>query len=424
MRECRGYAQEGAVWHRSDCIIIPKAIMGGGDESEGVLHKLLFSACSGWKQMKCITKQAYTKAEKQRDLEAQADVIDSATMHKTLWDACVDYVEVEEMVKERYGYMAKKPYIPRYKQEHAESSGPMDKRSGIRGPVDPESQGLLKAMDGALEQVEDRIRSILLNACIGWDEVKQVFKALTIKVSNGTSSDVLERQAVNLQTDTSERTPLGQSSSNPVELNNHPSKGEKSSTYKGAYAFFMHRDLNGIQDVIAEKPVNKVKITADADMPKFNVDGYELDYMGFGEVVVYDTCDVVRRKICAFLSSNPSITQSRFCHEISKTYNGKKEASTGSLKTFLDKKGPTEGNTSAAFYASYVFFEKMRIRDKKQKTNFREEMELRCSGMHDFLFGSGKPGMNVKEKPEREFLVFASSSSQPYENEYGQTFMM
>jgi len=45
------------------------------------------------------------------------------------------------------------------------------------------------------------------------------------------------------------------------------------------------------------------------------------------------------------------------------------------LNEFLGKKSPNSRNVSSIFYASYVFFEKMRIRDGKPKTAFREEIE-------------------------------------------------
>jgi hypothetical protein len=45
------------------------------------------------------------------------------------------------------------------------------------------------------------------------------------------------------------------------------------------------------------------------------------------------------------------------------------------LNKFLGKKGPNLGNISSILYMRYVFFKKMRIRDGKLKTTFREEME-------------------------------------------------
>jgi hypothetical protein len=45
------------------------------------------------------------------------------------------------------------------------------------------------------------------------------------------------------------------------------------------------------------------------------------------------------------------------------------------LNEFLGKKGPNLGNISSIFYTSYVFFEKIRIRDSKPKTAFKEEIK-------------------------------------------------
>lgn len=45
------------------------------------------------------------------------------------------------------------------------------------------------------------------------------------------------------------------------------------------------------------------------------------------------------------------------------------------LNEFLSKKGGTAGNTSVVFYGSYVFFEKMGVRDKKPKSKHRQDMD-------------------------------------------------
>ena len=41
------------------------------------------------------------------------------------------------------------------------------------------------------------------------------------------------------------------------------------------------------------------------------------------------------------------------------------------LKDFQAKKGPLPWNTSSVYYGSYVFFEKLRLRDGKPKTKKR-----------------------------------------------------
>lgn len=73
----------------------------------------------------------------------------------------------------------------------------------------------------------------------------------------------------------------------------------------------------------------------------------------------------------------PQVTQVGFVRDITKAAysQGQKKPSTKTMNDFMWKKGPRTGNTSAVFYAAYVFFEKLRIRDEKPKTKFREEME-------------------------------------------------
>lgn len=149
------------------------------------------------------------------------------------------------------------------------------------------------------------------------------------------------------------------------------------------------------------------------------------------EVEVYDTCDVVRKKIRNFLDANPLITQTRFCKEISQTYEryasmDRKKVSQTVFKAFVAKEGPTEGITSAAFYASYVFFEKVRIRDGEPKTVFREEMEkiydgLKWEGME--YYNGGNPGLDISKKPGRNFICLVGGK-EPYEDEYGVIHML
>jgi hypothetical protein len=66
-----------------------------------------------------------------------------------------------------------------------------------------------------------------------------------------------------------------------------------------------------------------------------------------------------------------------------KTYSDGKNIQSKVLRDFLDKKGASAGNTSSAFYASYVFFEKMRLKDGKGKSKHRLEMEKRNPGGFD-----------------------------------------
>lgn len=96
-----------------------------------------------------------------------------------------------------------------------------------------------------------------------------------------------------------------------------------------------------------------------------------------GVVAIYDTCDTVRRKIRALLAKD-GITQAAFMRAIATAAWGEtstRKIQSTSLNAFMKQKGPLAGNTNGVYYAAYVFFEKMRIKQKKPKTNDREIME-------------------------------------------------
>ncbi|KAE8137804.1 hypothetical protein BDV38DRAFT_246249 [Aspergillus pseudotamarii] len=150
-------------------------------------------------------------------------------------------------------------------------------------------------------------------------------------------------------------------------------KGSESNTYLYAHRFFVKRELQGVTEP-KKKPVSKqAKLDT---QKKYDVSGIHLPGEEEGKVEVYDTCDVVRKKIHAYLR-DPNVTKAGFLREIIKTYppaQGVKFQG-NSLTRFLDMSGANSGNTNSVFYAAYVFFEKLRIRDGQPKTKFREEME-------------------------------------------------
>ncbi|THC94839.1 hypothetical protein EYZ11_005675 [Aspergillus tanneri] len=149
-----------------------------------------------------------------------------------------------------------------------------------------------------------------------------------------------------------------------------PDKGLGSATYGNASRFFKKRELQGI------KPPRKKRATKTADPLKYDVSGVHLDGDEDQDVPVYDTCDELRKKIQAHLR-DPENTQAQLLRDMAKAAKleeGRK-LSSKSLGDFLMKKGPIAGTQSIIFYAGYVFFEKLRIRDGKSKSKFREEME-------------------------------------------------
>ncbi|KAH6667321.1 hypothetical protein B0J14DRAFT_567828 [Halenospora varia] len=149
------------------------------------------------------------------------------------------------------------------------------------------------------------------------------------------------------------------------------------------------------------KPPKEKKSTEAVDDMNMDVSNIHLDGEEYEDVPVYDTCDEVRKKIRAFLCQN-GVTQAAFLREVAKTFGNGRKIQANMLNNFLGKKGPNSGNLSSVFYASYVFFEKMRIRDGKPKTAFREEMEEIWDGVLDWRHH--KPGFDRKTRHNTRYL--------------------
>lgn len=135
-------------------------------------------------------------------------------------------------------------------------------------------------------------------------------------------------------------------------------------------------------------------------------------------VPVFDTCDTIRRKIRAFLGSahEPPITQAAFLRAIAKATYGPDSTKTiqsGTLSSFMKKKGPLAGNTSTVYYAAYCFFEKLRVKQKKPKSKDREIME-------DIWAGEG--GVDTKTVAGSVKLIGSASTGSHYTfDKYGRT---
>jgi len=115
---------------------------------------------------------------------------------------------------------------------------------------------------------------------------------------------------------------------------------------------------------------------AQATADLLDVSAITLDGDEGHDVPVHETCDMVRRKVRNFVGKN-GVTQAAFLRAIGVAAHGpgSKPVNSGSYSHFMALKGPLSGNTNTAFYASYVFFEKLRIKQKKPKSADRLEME-------------------------------------------------
>jgi hypothetical protein len=165
-------------------------------------------------------------------------------------------------------------------------------------------------------------------------------------------------------------------------------KGFGSDTYYRAWKFFKKRELQG-KKMPTKKRVKTAASSAAAaqgtvvkksgsetsngkDLSNIQLEGEEDD-----EVPVYDTCDEIRKKISAHLRKE-GIVVAAFLRDLQAQYHTTKaptKIQSVQLNSFRNKKGPSAGNTSCVFYASYCFFEKLRIAEGKKKSTHRLDME-------------------------------------------------
>ncbi|KAF2803759.1 uncharacterized protein BDZ99DRAFT_575827 [Mytilinidion resinicola] len=145
---------------------------------------------------------------------------------------------------------------------------------------------------------------------------------------------------------------------------------------------------------------------SDVNLSSIHLEGEDDD-----SVPVYETCDMVRRKIEAHLMKKPGATQAAFCRELSNQYHASSTSvSSKSLSNFRGQKGYDKGNTSSAFYAAYCYFEKLRIKEGKPKSKDRVKMEE--------LWGE-KGGFNISQASNQKRL-WIGPGTRMKKNKYGE----
>ncbi|KAK5720432.1 hypothetical protein LTR17_014989 [Elasticomyces elasticus] len=110
---------------------------------------------------------------------------------------------------------------------------------------------------------------------------------------------------------------------------------------------------------------DKHVVTA-SELSSIHLDGEEEE-----QVEIYDTCDDVRKKINDHLKNT---TRAAFGRELAELLPNDTVTS-HQLARFLAFKGPRAGGHSPAYYAGYVFFEKLRVKQGKKKSVKRQKME-------------------------------------------------
>jgi hypothetical protein len=151
-------------------------------------------------------------------------------------------------------------------------------------------------------------------------------------------------------------------------------------TYTSALAFFQKREKHELKALSTSHPQKKTKVSnkapGKAGNPKFDVSEIHLDGEEKCEVEVFETCDSLRRMVAAHLRKD-GVIQAEFLREVSKQFgNNPKKLQAKQLQTFQSYKGPHTGAAGAFFYGAYVYLEKLRIKDKKPKSAFRQNMEV------------------------------------------------
>ena len=169
-----------------------------------------------------------------------------------------------------------------------------------------------------------------------------------------------------------------------------PMKGTGSDTYYAAFEFFKKRELAGVK-----MPRKKVKTDDNDTKDKYDVSGVHLDGEEYERVPIFDTCDDMRRKINAHLRA-VSTTNAAFVRQIAEMFPHPPEMAGHHLTRFLGQKGHTKGADNPVYYAAYVYFEKLRVKNKGKKSKKRQEMEeIWCR----------KGGMKRDRQPQRVFLM-------------------
>lgn len=169
-----------------------------------------------------------------------------------------------------------------------------------------------------------------------------------------------------------------------------PNAGRQSETYNNARAWFKKGEQTrypGNQQASASGPPAKRAKTSTAaatqqtpkkgkgDDEKWDTSGIHLDKEEQDAVPVFDTCDDIRKKINAHMR-NVGVTQASLLRHLAEQYILEPRGlRSPQFNTFLKQKGPLDGNSSGIYYAGYVYFEKLRIKQGKAKTEKREEME-------------------------------------------------
>jgi hypothetical protein len=176
-----------------------------------------------------------------------------------------------------------------------------------------------------------------------------------------------------------------------------PWSGRDNQTYSAATQFFPKREAAG-KKIEVKRPKKE-------DLAKFDVSEISIPGDTLEDVRVYDTCDDIRNKIQAHLRNN-NITQASFLREVAKQYSTPTSIQSKQLSDFLKKKGPRAGASSVVYYGSFVYFEKLRLKNGEKKSKKRLEVVQNVPW-----------GMSLEQERTRAWVGPGKSA---YEDQFGR----
>ncbi|KAK7976554.1 hypothetical protein PG989_015017 [Apiospora arundinis] len=163
--------------------------------------------------------------------------------------------------------------------------------------------------------------------------------------------------------------------------------GSTSHVLVKAWDYFKQREIAGLKipDANKRRRSEAGATTGAAGAATSVSSGIHLQGEDTDEVPIFETCDVVRRKISEHLRAQGT-SQAQFCRDIYaqlKSPTKIKGIQSKQLADFRAKHGSNAGATSTVFYAASVYFEKLRLAQGKPKSAHRAEMEKRWPGGFD-----------------------------------------
>jgi len=152
-------------------------------------------------------------------------------------------------------------------------------------------------------------------------------------------------------------------SQSPGQKQKASKKGEKGNTKPPA-----GKKSSSSKNEDAKKTASNDKPPSAADLGDVQLEGESDD-----SVPIYDTCDDIRKKLNEHIAK-PGVTQAGFARDLSELIQSQKIQADG-IRRFLKLKGPRAGGHNPVFYAAYVYFEKLRLKNGKKKSAKREKLE-------------------------------------------------